>query len=209
MNQEYFNTIKALPFLPRNVIPFVTRNLPGANANLTEAIKLLIEVMPKSITELRTGAALNPDGTAVVPHNSDPVLSWVAGAIPEKYGRSIQALLNAWLTVQIRTMDPMAMGIDVLFIEPDPTYTMVVQAWHCKNMVFREFEGVKGLRDLTLDLTNGFVNVTFKTRETEQGEETMSLAKDIMARLVAVSENPLTPLTFKKEEQNEQENKEH
>jgi hypothetical protein len=107
------------------------------------------------------GGQIHEDFTDVKETPSAPVFRWA-----EKYGMPVQAFLRGWITGLI--MDPNSKVANVatltdkptdllsdmtaatmIFIEPDPTFTKVTQAWLCTNMMPKTTGEVIGKRDLS------------------------------------------------------------
>lgn len=158
-----------------------------------EALKALVELHPKSIEGLNAtltvefqetpvgGAGeMQQDISNVTRARSNPTFVWT-----EKYGKPVSNLLRHWITGLI--MDPATKyptvvtrgirqsnpadllpdytGMTVLFIEPDPTHTKVVEAWLCTNMMPNGSGDITGRRDLTqggetLDISIEFTALT-------------------------------------------------
>jgi len=136
----------------------------------------LVELHPKAINGLVStltvehienafgGAGeMQQDPSSVVRARSVPVFDW-----NEKYNKPIAAFLNGWVlklimdpntkfptvvsdgTVEVSDLLPDYTGMTVLFIEPDPTHTKVVEAWLSTNMRPNgTVADITGRRDLT------------------------------------------------------------
>ncbi len=148
---------------------------PGTNT-YAETLKALIELHPKSIEGLNStitaefvenavgGAGeMQEDISNTTRARSTPTFVWT-----EKYGKPIRAFLQNW--IQGLMMDPITKyplvisnengrkptdllpdytGMTVLFFEPDPTHTKVLEAWLCTNMMPKTSGEITGRRDLT------------------------------------------------------------
>lgn len=139
-------------YVPRNLIAVVTRNVSDDQADgesFAASIKAVLEVHPILICGLWTG--FSASGMFM----PDP-----AFRMPEKYGRPIDRLLMKWRYdydcyrrvacvadgKEVPTVEQCT--VDVMFIEPDPTFTKVVQAWHGIRMFPEEYSGIHSKRDL-------------------------------------------------------------
>lgn len=138
-------------------------------------LKALVELHPKSIEGLQStltvehvenpvggGGEMQEDVSNVTRARSTPTFTWT-----EKYGKPISNFFRHWITSLI--MDPITKfptvisqgqaapadllpdfnGMTVLFFEPDPTHTKVVEAWLCTNMQPKTSGDITGRRDLT------------------------------------------------------------
>lgn len=154
-------------------------------------LKSLVEVQAQSITGLNSQLELSFEevpvgGAGEVQETvsdskrtrSQPTFTWA-----EKYGKPISKFLRHWITMLI--MDPQTKypavlarkgraltdilpdynSMTVLFIEPDPTGTKVLEAWLCTNMQPRNTGPIEGSRDLTapgqkVELSIEFTSIT-------------------------------------------------
>lgn len=140
-----------------------------------ETLKALVELHPKSIEGLQStltvehvenavggGGEMQEDFSNVTRARSNPTFVWT-----EKYGKPISSFLRNWITGLI--MDPITKfptvisrgvraptdllpdynGMTVLFFEPDPTHTKVVESWLCTNMQPKSSGDITGRRDMT------------------------------------------------------------
>lgn len=158
-------------------------------------LKSLVETQAQSITGLNSQLDLSFEevpvgGAGEVQHTvsdskrnpSVPSFTWA-----EKYGKPISKFLRQWITQLI--MDPNTKypavlarkgraltdilpdynSMTVLFIEPDPTGTKVLEAWLCTNMQPKTTGPIEGSRDLTSPGQKVELNIEF-TAITQVGE---------------------------------------
>ena len=157
---------------------------------MVETLKALVELHPKSIEGLNStlrvewaetpfgGAGeMQQDVTNVTRERSQPAFTW-----GEKYGKPINRFLDFWITGLL--MDPNTkypgvvmndlgtlptdllpdyIAATMLFVEPDPTHTKVVEAWLCTNMMPETGGDNVGKRDLTAAGETADYSVTFSS----------------------------------------------
>lgn len=180
-----------------------------------QTLKALIEIHCRTIEGLNAGLTVewdeHPVGgggefqqefTDVKRARSEPSFTFV-----EKYGRPIQTFIYNWITYGM--MDPetkyaLAGTLEgerpedmladwytatVLFIEPDPTHTKVVQSWLTSNMAPKGTGEIIGKRDLTtasevLNLTIEFTGIS------QYGLGTNVFAQSILDEINMTNSNP-------------------
>ena len=182
-------------YVKQNIIPFlITEPLGYADlpdpAIWTECLKSLIEVQATSITGLNSTLTVDMEGrtvggageqhedvTNVTRAVSAPSFTW-----PEKYGKPVTRFWDGHIvnllgdpdtktprvsTFTDKVLDLLAdyNGFAVLFVEPDPTYTKVVEAWLSVNMKPRTGATNEGRRELAgagelLDIAIEFSAIT-------------------------------------------------
>lgn len=138
----------------------------------------------------------------VTRERSTPTFNWT-----EKAGKPVNNFLTAWITMLM--MDPetkipsvMALAgekptdvlpdfnsMTVLFIEPDPTNTRVVDAWLSTNMQPKSAGEVIGTRDLTVGGELTQYSVPFSAL-TQTGEGVRKLAQTYLAEMSKTGVNP-------------------
>lgn len=189
-------TLKAL-------VETLPNSIEGLNGTLTV----------ENVEEAVGGAGeIQQTASNVVRERSVPVFNWT-----EKYGKPINAMLSGWITNLImdpETKIPAIMSrrgggqatnvlegelpsdvlpnynsMTVLFIEPDPTHTRVVEAWLSTNMRPTTAGEVIGSRDLTAggELTQYSVEFTALT---QMGQGVRDMAQKYMNQLNMVAINP-------------------
>lgn len=144
----------------------------------------------------------------VTRERSEPVFNWT-----EKYGKPINSFFHTWITNLM--MDPetkvpavMARGsgdalegtqptdilpdyhsMTVLFLEPDPTHTKVVEAWLSTNMQPKTAGEVVGSRDLTAAGESSQYAIGF-TALTQMGQGVREMAQTYLNEMNRDSINP-------------------
>lgn len=180
-----------------------------------ETLKALVELHPKSIEGLQStltvehaenavgGAGeMQEDVSNVTRARSNPTFVWT-----EKYGKPISYFLRGWITSLI--MDPITKfptvvsngarrpqdllpdynGMTVLFFEPDPTHSRVVEAWLCTNMQPKTSGDITGRRDLTQGGETLDMSIEF-TALTQHGYGVMQLAQRMLDAFNLSGMNP-------------------
>lgn len=126
--------------------------------------------------------------------------------LPDKYGKPFSVFLRGWITNLLMDPDtkhagvvtgdnvpedllPDVTGATVLFIEPDPTMTKVVEAWLCTNMMPQGSGDIIGVRDKTAALEVPELAVTF-TAITDVGEGVELLAQEKLDEINLQNANP-------------------
>ncbi len=187
----------------KNLIELHPNSIEGLNATLT------VEYVEEAV-----GGAGEMQETAsnVTRERSLPVFNWT-----EKYGKPINAFFTAWISNLImdpETKIPNVMsregqdpvtdilpdfhGMTVLFIEPDPTHTGVVEAWLSTNMSPKSGGEVIGARDKTAagELTQYSIEFTALT---QTGVGVRKLAQRYLANLNTTGTNPNVSDAFLKD----------
>lgn len=184
-------------------------------------LKSLVELYPNSIEGLSSTLTVSSAEEAVggagemqqTPSNVERARSTPSFTWTEKYGKPINKFLKGWITNLI--MDPntkvpniMTRGANgptdilpdyysmtVLFVEPDPTSTRVVEAWLTTNMYPVTDGETIGARDLTAggDLTTYSVEFTGLT---QVGAGVTALAQEYLDRMNRSGMNPYDKKAF-------------
>lgn len=180
-----------------------------------DTLKSLIELHPQRIeglsatltvesTETPVGGAgeMQQDVTNVSRERSAPSFTWV-----EKYGKPINAFLTSWITnlimdpetkypavvtngtAQVTDLLPDYVGATIMFFEPDPTFTKVVEAWLCTNMKPTTSGEVMGIRDLTAPGETSEYAVEF-TALTQRGDGVTRFAQRMLDEMNLTGVNP-------------------
>jgi hypothetical protein len=181
-----------------------------------ETLKALVELHAKSIEGLQStlsiehvenavgGAGeMQQDISNVTRARSTPTFTW-----NEKYGKPVAAFLNGWTvnlimdpitkypavvsngTVQIQDLLPDYTAMTVLFFEPDPTHTKVVEAWLCTNMRPNgTVAEITGRRDLTAGGESQDYSVEF-TALTQVGAGVNTFAQQTLDNMTKTGLNP-------------------
>lgn len=183
---------------------------------MIETLKALVELHPKSIEGLNStlrvefsetafgGAGeMQQDVTNVTRERSSPAFTWT-----EKYGKPINRFLDFWITGLL--MDPntkypgvvmndlRSIPLDLLpdytaatmlFVEPDPTHTKVVEAWLCTNMMPDTGGDNTGRRDLTASGETADYSITFSAI-TQVGHGVRRFGQQLLDNLRMTNVNP-------------------
>ena len=203
-----------IPFLVQ--APRGFKDLDNTNGKMVETLKALIELHPKSIEGLNStlrvewsetpfgGAGeMQQDVTNVTRERSSPVFTWT-----EKYGKPINRFFDFWITGLL--MDPNTkypgvvmnnvsqkptdllpdyIAATVLFVEPDPTHTKVVEAWLCTNMMPDTGGDNTGRRDLTASGETADYSITFSAI-TQVGHGVRAFGQQLLDKLRMTNVNP-------------------
>lgn len=187
-------------------------------------LKALVELHPKSIEGLQQsltvdhaenavggGGEMQEDFTNVTRTRSTPTFVW-----NEKYGKPVTYFLRNWITGLI--MDPITKyptvvskglrslqdllpdytGMTVLFFEPDPTHTKVLEAWLCTNMRPKTTGDITGRRDLTQANETQDLSIEF-TALTQVGLGVTQLAQRLLNSMNLTGLNPNLQNAFVRE----------
>lgn len=178
-------------------------------------LKALVELHAKTIeglqSTLQVEFAENPVGgagemqediTKVTRARSVPVFTWT-----EKYGKPINSFLSGWIQNLMQDPEtgypavvtrgqrkptdllPDYTGMTVLFVEPDPTGTKVVEAWLSTNMMPKSAGDVTGRRDITAPGETIDYNIEF-TALTQNGIGVKKLAQKFLDQMSLTGANP-------------------
>ena len=182
----------------------------------TATLKTLVELHAQSITGLNSQldaqyeeAAFGGAGemqetiSDMKRQRSTPTFTWV-----EKYGKPISRFLRKWMLELIMDPNTKFAGVaanaanrrptdmladynsmSVLFIEPDPTGTMVQEAWLCTNMQPKSSGEISGSRDITQPLDKKELSIEF-TAITQVGEGVNALAQRVLSSFNLGGMNP-------------------
>ncbi len=173
-----------------------------------EALKALVEVQPLSIEGLQGGLNVDTVETAFGgggeiqedPANVTRTRSQVSFTWKDRYGKPISHFLREWIINLI--MDPITKapavvsrgsaaptdllpdfyGMSVLFFEPDPTCTKVLEAWLGTNMFPKSSGDIIGRRDMSAAGEGSELNIEF-TGIYQHGYGVRQLAQAIYDRM--------------------------
>lgn len=203
---DFTSYLSNTPYVRRNLIAILVEAPRGFkhldNPDIyVGTLKTLVELHAQSITglnsqldvqheEVAAGGAGEMQETVsnVTRARSQPSFTWV-----EKYGKPISKFLRMWITQLI--MDPQTKyagvvaganrptdmlpdynSMTVLFIEPDPTGTKVLEAWLCTNMQPKSSGPIEGSRDITQPGDKKEMSIEF-TALTQVGEGVNAFAQ--------------------------------
>lgn len=194
---------------------FESRYLGSDGQKFVDALKAMVELLPRTINGLQSG--LTPEfienpyggGGETISEVSDmkraqstPSFVW-----DEKYGKPIQSLLTFWM--ENGMMDPESKypriiantgrkpddllldfkTMTVLFFEPDPTHTKIVEAWLCTGMMPKSNGTVEGRRDLTSAGEGLELDIEF-TATTQHGIAVRAAAQSVLDEINRYNLNP-------------------
>lgn len=187
-------------------------------------LKSMVETHAKTIEGLKSTLSVDwaetnvgganevfQDIANVTRERSIPIFGWIDLA-----GRPFQNFLKDWILYGMmdpETKAPMYTTIsgvqpkdqlndmftaDMLFWEPDPTYTKAAKAWLCTNMMPKTAGDEEGKRDLTQagDLLE--LNIEFSALS-QTGAGPLALAQQVMDRIILANANPNVRTAFNKD----------
>ncbi len=149
-----------IAYVPRQIIPFLvgvgSKTTKHVDQKTVEALRSLIEKHAQRIHGLSTSFTKRPQLTSIV-GRSPLEYETLGGAMAasnhviftfsERYDKAVTALLDEvgyeW------SKDGVTFSL--VFIEPDPTYTKVVDAWRYEECELTHVEGFNHHRDLARD----------------------------------------------------------
>jgi hypothetical protein len=178
-------------------------------------LKTLVETQPLSITGLNSQVDLTHEEVPVggagemqeTPSDSKRTRSTPTFTWAERYNKPISKFLRGWISLLImdpNTKYPAVLAskgraltdilpdyntMTVLFIEPDPTGTRVVEAWLCANMQPKSTGPIEGSRDLTSPGQKVELSIEF-TAFTQVGEGVNMFAQKRLDALHLSGMNP-------------------
>jgi hypothetical protein len=174
-------------YVKRNVFPVVIRGV-SSNAienslireTFNQGLKSFFETQLSKISGLVSGFDLDRDKKLI--NFINPQVKVLAA---EKYGCPIERLFQEWGKIISETLESSEVdcSIDVMFIEPDPSHTVVVNAWLCTNLLpasFRTSEGVLDKRDTVKNLVIHTIKMSHKT---DQGEDVIAMASELLKNI--------------------------
>lgn len=206
-------------YVRRNLIALLIEAPRGFNHledpdTFHRTLKALVELHPKSIEGLQStltvdfvenpvggGGEMQEDISNVTRARSTPTF-----VIPEKYNKPVSLFFHAWITGLM--MDPNSKyaavisgpnrptdmlpdytGMTVLFIEPDPTHTKVLEAWLSTNMMPKTSGEIIGRKDLTQGGESVDYSIEF-TALTQHGVGVRQFAQRMLDQMSLGGMNP-------------------
>lgn len=190
LKEQLKNWVERTTYVPRNVIPFVVKGFGPSvpdYEDLTKAVTAMIELNTVRIEGLYSGLRFGHDENfqlALVAQHAD---SAVQIGYADRLGHVYRELHRHWMgdlllpifqNKGIDENDPAFLDVclDVVFFEPDPTYTCVVDAWHCKNF-YPTATRSEGKRDVTVGNTRESLRVEYHS-VVDQNEAVVKLAQE-------------------------------
>lgn len=211
--EDMFQWVANQAYYPRNLIAIVVRNLQPTEGDpdnvMAKSLRAALELHPVQIEGLTTGFTSSGD------YQSQAVFTF-----GEKFGRPMDKLFHAWRYRfdQLVNLGPTdAATIDMMFIEPDPTYTKVSEAWLGKDLWPIDYNGIDSKRDIAArrvprqGTANEVLFGKFKTRhywpkqtklelvlegQYRRGEDVMEQAQACLSNLNIVASNPYNQTEF-------------
>jgi hypothetical protein len=130
--------VQDAPYVPRNLMLFVTRFPSQMTEKERAVIEALFEREALRFKGLVSGHEVVMDRKTqryMVAPATDGSTSVV---FREKYGKVVNAALETWVSKSIvgRTREEiLADGLDLIVVEPDPTGTFALGAWHLRGII--------------------------------------------------------------------------
>lgn len=125
------------PYLPRNLIPKVVRFPSGMPQEKQDALRTILELHLSEIGGVSSGSVLHMESNGCygwqLPESSPYI------EISEKYGKPIVQVLDDFTKMHVLNRMRTELehgGLDILLIEPDPTYSHVMDAWLLRGVAF-------------------------------------------------------------------------
>jgi hypothetical protein len=179
--------VKNQAFINKNLILVVLRTPKSIPAIPEGTIKQVLEMHPAEITGLARGYNLGTKAGNRLDYT--PNRSEVQLAFGEKYGRVLGKLFETWgeRLGAIGLSDNTT--VDFMLIEPDPTHTLVVDAWKCSDMYPAGCSSIDAIRDSRIDRSPGLIYVPWGgvvTRSAVVDAE----AQVLLSQLILASANP-------------------
>jgi len=217
---EYAQYVSAAQYVRKNLIarliapPAGFKDLPNSDRWIA-ALKALVEMWPKTIDGLKGTYTISDEETAygasgemmqqvsnVMRERSEPTFGYV-----DLYGRPIANFFNMW--TEMFLMDPQTkipnistlvnkpvdmlpdyVGMTVLFMEPDPTFTKIDKAFLCTNMrPTGSLAPIEGKKDPVSNGEQSEFNITF-TAITQMGQGVNQFAQKILQQMNLTGANP-------------------
>lgn len=195
--------------------PSLMQYMPGGSKNIA-TLKALIELQPKMIDGLKSTLTVE-FGEAIVGHageifqtptktsreRSEPSFTWT-----EKYGMAIARYWHEYIRYLMLDPDLQAAGViaspsyqgepivgnaqafTTLFIEPDPTFRFVTNAWICFNMMPQQTPDILGKREMGGNGEVPEASVTF-TAYTRTGTAVVTFAQKYLQSLTLTDLRPI------------------
>lgn len=190
-SKDFAGWVSNQALFQRNLIALVVKGFGPSvpdHETLTQTAKTLIEMHALSINGLENGLIYDRVADRCEPKPSKPIFRY-----GEKYGYPVTELHRHWMEDLLWKKPDSVLVEDtklsVMFIEPDPTHTLVVDAWLCEEFHPVMFGGIPGVRDLVRENYAAVITVEYDAK-TRRGSEINQTAAELLKGLNVQSANP-------------------
>lgn len=157
MNDINDNTIKSIsieaqveatPHVGRSVIPFVVRRGRKVSKELYEALRAIIELHATSIEGFSTGLSVTTSSSGFQTVEYDG--ADLTFQLSDRFGKPLTHALTEYAPKNLEGKWSSLSDnfIGVLFVEPNPGYDGIVDAWYYENFCIKRIDGIPAKRDL-------------------------------------------------------------
>lgn len=173
--------INSQAYVPRHLIAILVEGFGSATPERdikNRTLRAIIELHAVKIVGLNR--SFTYDRVANRAFQDDPGVPKMYFA--ERCGRPIDQFHLDWMRDLAKCQNPedrSQMEISVLFFEPDPTYTQIVQAYMCTEMCPRHLSGLSPRRDIAQAGEAGKVYVEYHAKTT-QGNQIDNFALEVL-----------------------------
>lgn len=213
---DYKDWVARTPYGQHNLIPIVTRVFSQSKKAKVRQVhrdttRAMLELYADQITGLANGFSIENG------YDLSRKLHWhpskIKYTVAEKYDKPFDAHMRWWMQdlvmkAFINQDDPLSVqhngpsldiedvSVDVLFIEPDPTHTAVVEAWFAKDMHPVWYSGIEGFRSIAAVYNRAKIEVRFDAKVqygrdcTKAGDAIMAFAAEELKRISAAPAEP-------------------
>ncbi len=139
--------VEASAYRGRRVIPFVVRIGKRIDPTMGKALRHIIELAASKIEGLSAGLEVEEArwGFTRVKYAGEDLTA----DLTERYGKPLSRCLTEYARLHLSSGLPGAEEtLGVLFVEPDPTFTQVVDAWYYDRFRVKQIIGLEASRDL-------------------------------------------------------------
>jgi hypothetical protein len=178
------------------IINFTGMKIDSELYRAANALHCTLRYHAIKVSGLRDVKILDVTGKEILLADFRPVMEF-----DEVEGEAIFRMFDYFQLLKVRQLRKIAteqeakFTFDVVFIEPDPTHTVVVRAWKIANAYIRELGGPDGKRDLTAAPDYKRVQIRLDG-DFYRDENTMKQAKEILNDVRLVSSNPHSRTRF-------------
>lgn len=140
--------VGATPHMGRSVIPFVVRRGKKVPKELYEALRAIIELHTAEISGFSTGLRVTESSTGLQSVEYDG--AELTSQLTDRYGKPMTHTLTEYVQKShaAKWAGMSEYFIGVLFVEPSPDYTGIVDAWYYENFRVKRIDGIPAKRDL-------------------------------------------------------------